>query len=116
MPHKFSFGCFTCWFYLNGYVASCQDFDFLGHDSAFKDRNVQLQSVRVAFIPTTKTDIRDLGPMDEVVFRVMAFKRWAMASTLFCLAFVLRCIHILSGDFQFGKQCLRCPKPNTSDL
>ena len=38
----------------------------MGHDSAFKDRNVQLQSVRVAFIPTQKTDIRDLGPMDEV--------------------------------------------------
>ena len=44
----------------------------MGHDSAFKDRNVQLQSVRVAFVPTTKTDIRDLGPMDEVVFHVVS--------------------------------------------
>jgi hypothetical protein len=38
----------------------------LGHDSAFKDRNLALQCVRVGFIPTEKTDIRDLGPMDEV--------------------------------------------------
>lgn len=51
---------------------SLQDFDFLGHDSAFKDRNVALQCVRVGFIPTTKTDIRDLGPMDEVGFHAIS--------------------------------------------
>ena len=38
----------------------------MGHDSAFKDKNFALQCVRVGFIPTEKTDIRDLGPMDEV--------------------------------------------------
>ena len=38
----------------------------MGHDSAFKDRNLALQCVRVGFIPTDKTDVRDLGPMDEV--------------------------------------------------
>ncbi|GAU12167.1 hypothetical protein TSUD_01330 [Trifolium subterraneum] len=37
------------------------------HDSAFKDRYLQLQNVRVRFIPTEKNDIRDLGPMEEVV-------------------------------------------------
>nr|CAB3501217.1 unnamed protein product [Digitaria exilis] len=47
------------------YPAEWRDFDFLGHDSAFKDRNLALQCVRVGFTPTDKTDIRDLGPMDE---------------------------------------------------
>jgi hypothetical protein len=44
----------------------------LGHDSAFKDRNVALQCVRVGFVPTDKTDIRDLGPMDEVSFHFIS--------------------------------------------
>ena len=43
-----------------------QEFDFRGHDSAFKDRYLQLQNVRVSFIPTEKSDIHDLGPMEEV--------------------------------------------------
>lgn len=43
-----------------------QEFDFRGHDSAFKDRYLQLQNVRVSFIPTDKSDIHDLGPMEEV--------------------------------------------------
>lgn len=43
-----------------------QEFDFRGHDSAFKDRYLQLQNVRLSFIPTDKTDIHDLGPMQEV--------------------------------------------------
>lgn len=49
------------------YPADWRDFDFLGHDSAFKDRNVSLQHVRVGFVPTDKTDIRDMGPMEEVI-------------------------------------------------
>ncbi|KAL5219582.1 hypothetical protein ABZP36_020266 [Zizania latifolia] len=53
------------------YPADWRDFDFLGHDSAFKDRNLALQCVRVAFIPTAKTDIRDLGPMDEAIFNLV---------------------------------------------
>uniref|UniRef100_A0A0D9VSL1 PsbP C-terminal domain-containing protein n=1 Tax=Leersia perrieri TaxID=77586 RepID=A0A0D9VSL1_9ORYZ len=53
------------------YPSDWRDFDFLGHDSAFKDRNVALQCVRVGFIPTTKTDIRDLGPMDEAIFNLV---------------------------------------------
>uniref|UniRef100_A0ACD5YMY7 Uncharacterized protein n=1 Tax=Avena sativa TaxID=4498 RepID=A0ACD5YMY7_AVESA len=53
------------------YPSDWRDFEFLGHDSVFKDRNVQLQSVRVAFIPTTKTDVRDLGPMDEAIFNLV---------------------------------------------
>uniref|UniRef100_A0A5B7B6L0 PsbP C-terminal domain-containing protein n=1 Tax=Davidia involucrata TaxID=16924 RepID=A0A5B7B6L0_DAVIN len=44
-----------------------REFDFTGHDSAFKDRYLQLQNVRVSFIPTNKKDIHDLGPMEEVV-------------------------------------------------
>ena len=44
-----------------------REFEFRGHDSAFKDRYLQLQNVRVSFIPTDKRDIHDLGPMEEVV-------------------------------------------------
>ncbi|XP_038712550.1 photosynthetic NDH subunit of lumenal location 1, chloroplastic isoform X2 [Tripterygium wilfordii] len=47
------------------YPSDWIDFDFLGHDSAFKDRYRQLQNVRVRFIPTDKKDIHDLGPMEE---------------------------------------------------
>nr|AQX44175.1 hypothetical protein [Apostasia odorata] len=58
--------------YIDGYSyvypSDWRDFDFLGHDSAFKDRTAALQHVRVAFIPTKKNDVRDLGPMEEVVF------------------------------------------------
>ncbi|KAL0918135.1 hypothetical protein M5K25_010126 [Dendrobium thyrsiflorum] len=50
------------------YPSDWRDFDFLGHDSAFKDRIAALQHVRVGFIPTSKNDIRDLGPMEEVIF------------------------------------------------
>uniref|UniRef100_A0A0F7CYK1 PsbP-like protein 2 n=1 Tax=Goodyera fumata TaxID=1390594 RepID=A0A0F7CYK1_9ASPA len=50
------------------YPSDWRDFDFLGHDSAFKDRIAALQHVRVGFIPTTKNDIRDLGSMQEVIF------------------------------------------------
>uniref|UniRef100_A0A0F7GYB8 PsbP-like protein 2 n=1 Tax=Masdevallia picturata TaxID=125444 RepID=A0A0F7GYB8_9ASPA len=50
------------------YPSDWRDFDFLGHDSAFKDRIAALQHVRVGFIPTTKNDVHDLGPMEEVIF------------------------------------------------
>ncbi|KAH7678002.1 Mog1p/PsbP-like protein [Dioscorea alata] len=50
------------------YPAEWRDFDFRGHDSAFKDPFAALQHVRVAFIPTEKKDIRDLGPMEEAIF------------------------------------------------
>lgn len=43
-----------------------QEFDFRAHDSAFKDRYMQLQNVRVRFLPTDKKDIHDMGPMEEV--------------------------------------------------
>lgn len=43
-----------------------QDFEFRAHDSAFKDRYMQLHNVRVRFLPTNKTDIHELGPMEEV--------------------------------------------------
>ncbi|KAJ7975855.1 PsbP-like protein 2, chloroplastic [Quillaja saponaria] len=49
------------------YPSDWRDFDFRGHDSAFKDRYLQLQNVRVRFIPTDKNDIHDLGPMEEVI-------------------------------------------------
>ncbi|KAK9163130.1 hypothetical protein Syun_004032 [Stephania yunnanensis] len=49
------------------YPSDWRDFDFRGHDSAFKDRYLQLQNVRLSFIPTNKTDIRDFGTMEEVV-------------------------------------------------
>ncbi|XP_043698299.1 photosynthetic NDH subunit of lumenal location 1, chloroplastic [Telopea speciosissima] len=49
------------------YPSDWREFDFRGHDSAFKDRYLQLQNVRVSFIPTDKSDIHDLGPMDEVI-------------------------------------------------
>ncbi|PNY03726.1 psbP-like protein 2 chloroplastic-like [Trifolium pratense] len=44
------------------------------HDSAFKDRYLQLQNVRVRFIPTEKNDIRDLGPMEEVVTDLVKYR------------------------------------------
>ncbi|KAJ9160056.1 hypothetical protein P3X46_025492 [Hevea brasiliensis] len=49
------------------YPSDWIDFDFRGHDSAFKDRVLQLQNVRVRFIPTDKKDIHDLGPMEQVI-------------------------------------------------
>lgn len=49
------------------YPSDWRDFDFRAHDSAFKDRYLQLQNVRLSFIPTDKKDIRDLGPMEDVV-------------------------------------------------
>ncbi|XP_030450881.1 photosynthetic NDH subunit of lumenal location 1, chloroplastic isoform X2 [Syzygium oleosum] len=49
------------------YPSDWREFDFRGHDSAFKDRYLQLQNLRVRFIPTDKKDIHDMGPMDEVV-------------------------------------------------
>lgn len=48
------------------YPSDWREFDFRGHDSAFKDRYMQLQNVRVRFLPTTKQDIHELGPMEEV--------------------------------------------------
>ncbi|XP_058109810.1 photosynthetic NDH subunit of lumenal location 1, chloroplastic [Magnolia sinica] len=53
------------------YPSDWRDFDFRGHDSAFKDRTLPLQNVRVSFKPTDKSDIRDLGPMDEVIFSLV---------------------------------------------
>uniref|UniRef100_A0A2P2LJL8 Photosystem 2 reaction center PsbP family protein n=1 Tax=Rhizophora mucronata TaxID=61149 RepID=A0A2P2LJL8_RHIMU len=50
------------------YPTDWREFNFMGHDSAFRDRNVQLQNVRVRFIPTEKNDIHDLGPMEKVVY------------------------------------------------
>ncbi|XP_062092730.1 photosynthetic NDH subunit of lumenal location 1, chloroplastic [Humulus lupulus] len=49
------------------YPSDWRDFDFMAHDSAFKDRYLQLQNVRVKFLPTDKKDIHDLGPMEEVI-------------------------------------------------
>ncbi|KAF5742652.1 PsbP-like protein 2 [Tripterygium wilfordii] len=56
------------------YPSDWIDFDFLGHDSAFKDRYRQLQNVRVRFIPTDKKDIHDLGPMEEVIYNVVTHR------------------------------------------
>ncbi|KAK8574487.1 hypothetical protein V6N13_034241 [Hibiscus sabdariffa] len=53
------------------YPSDWREFDFRGHDSAFKDRFLQLQNVRVRFIPTDKKDIHDLGPIDEVVYNLV---------------------------------------------
>ncbi|MCL7047787.1 hypothetical protein MKW94_007687 [Papaver nudicaule] len=50
------------------------DFDFRGHDSAFKDRYLPLQNVRVSFIPTDKKDLHELGPMDEVIYNLVKHK------------------------------------------
>ncbi|XP_062154066.1 photosynthetic NDH subunit of lumenal location 1, chloroplastic [Alnus glutinosa] len=49
------------------YPSDWREFDFRAHDSAFKDRYLQLQNVRVRFIPTGKKDIHDMGPMEEVI-------------------------------------------------
>ncbi|CAH1419700.1 unnamed protein product [Lactuca virosa] len=49
------------------YPSDWREFDFRGHDSAFKDRYLQLQNVRLSFIPTDKTDIQDMGPIEKVV-------------------------------------------------
>ncbi|PIA38943.1 hypothetical protein AQUCO_02700260v1 [Aquilegia coerulea] len=56
------------------YPSDWRDFDYLGHDSAFKDRYLALQNVRVSFIPTTKTDIHELGPMEEVIYNLVTHK------------------------------------------
>jgi hypothetical protein len=57
------------------------EFDFRAHDSAFKDRYLQLQNVRVRFIPTKKNDIRDLGPMENVI--MMRFSLFVMEVNLY---------------------------------
>ncbi|KAK1285702.1 hypothetical protein QJS10_CPB20g00939 [Acorus calamus] len=49
------------------YPSDWRDFDFRGHDSAFKDRTLSLQNVRLSFIPTEKKDIHELGGMEEVI-------------------------------------------------
>lgn len=49
------------------YPSDWREFDFRAHDSAFKDRYLQLQNVRVKFIPTEKKDIHEEGSLDEVV-------------------------------------------------
>ncbi|KAM6598933.1 hypothetical protein CsatA_018542 [Cannabis sativa] len=49
------------------YPSDWRDFDFMAHDSAFKDRYLQLQNVRVRFLPTDKKDIHDMGPMEEII-------------------------------------------------
>uniref|UniRef100_A0A6N2NL20 PsbP C-terminal domain-containing protein n=1 Tax=Salix viminalis TaxID=40686 RepID=A0A6N2NL20_SALVM len=54
--------------YSYNYPSDWIDFDFRGHDSAFKDRTKQLQNVRVRFIPTEKKDIHELGPMEEAIY------------------------------------------------
>ncbi|OVA18272.1 Photosystem II PsbP [Macleaya cordata] len=56
------------------YPSDWRDFDFRGHDSAFKDRYLPLQNVRLSFIPTDKTDIHELGPMEEVIFNLVRHK------------------------------------------
>ncbi|XP_044461506.1 photosynthetic NDH subunit of lumenal location 1, chloroplastic [Mangifera indica] len=53
------------------YPSDWIDCDFVGHDSAFKDRILQFQFVRVRFIPTDKKDIHDLGPVNEVVYNLV---------------------------------------------
>ncbi|OMO58878.1 Photosystem II PsbP, oxygen evolving complex [Corchorus capsularis] len=53
------------------YPSDWREFDFRGHDSAFKDRFLQLQNVRVRFIPTDKKDIHDMGPINEVVYNLV---------------------------------------------
>ncbi|XP_050250369.1 photosynthetic NDH subunit of lumenal location 1, chloroplastic [Quercus robur] len=50
------------------YPSEWREFDFRAHDSAFKDKFMQLHNVRVRFIPTDKKDIHDMGPMEEVVY------------------------------------------------
>ncbi|KAI8013550.1 Transcriptional corepressor LEUNIG [Camellia lanceoleosa] len=53
-----------------------------GHDSAFKDRYLQLQNVRVSFIPTDKRDIHDLSPMEEVLLVSCILTRTVKACAL----------------------------------
>ncbi|XP_012072931.1 photosynthetic NDH subunit of lumenal location 1, chloroplastic isoform X2 [Jatropha curcas] len=56
------------------YPSDWIDFDFRAHDSAFKDKILQLQNVRVRFIPTDKKDIHDLGPMEQVISDLVKHK------------------------------------------
>ncbi|CAI9092471.1 OLC1v1027711C1 [Oldenlandia corymbosa var. corymbosa] len=53
------------------YPSDWRGFDFMGHDSAFKDRYLQMQNVRLSFIPTDKSDIHDLGTLEDVVFHLV---------------------------------------------
>ncbi|XWS75017.1 hypothetical protein CRYUN_Cryun01aG0048900 [Craigia yunnanensis] len=57
--------------YFYYYPSDWRESDFRGPDSAFKDRFLQLQNVRVRFIPTDKKDIHDLGPIEEVVYNLV---------------------------------------------
>ncbi|KAL9226100.1 hypothetical protein vseg_001950 [Gypsophila vaccaria] len=49
------------------YPSDWRDFEFRAHDSAFKDRYLQLQNVRLCFLPTDKEDVHDLGPIEAVI-------------------------------------------------
>ncbi|XP_071707189.1 photosynthetic NDH subunit of lumenal location 1, chloroplastic [Rutidosis leptorrhynchoides] len=49
------------------YPSDWREFDYRGHDSAFKDRYLQLHNVRLSFIPTDKKDIHDMGSIEKVV-------------------------------------------------
>ncbi|BBG97934.1 PsbP-like protein 2 [Prunus dulcis] len=55
------------------YPYDWRDFEFRAHDSAFKDRYMQLHNVRVRFLPTNKTDIHELGPMEEFKWPLTSF-------------------------------------------
>lgn len=80
-----------------------QEFDFRAHDSAFKDKFMQLHNVRVRFIPTDKKDIHDMGPMEEVRncnFSESIFledSKWSSPVTMF-----------LTGNLLFGEPCVCC--------
>lgn len=53
------------------YPSDWVETDYRGHDSAFKDRYLQLQNVRLSFIPTSKSDIHEMGTLEEVVYHLV---------------------------------------------
>lgn len=90
-----------------------QEFDFRAHDSAFKDRYLQLQNVRLSFIPTDKNDVHDLGPMEDVNFHdfykcVFFFKKKVDTFGILCTC----CSTDQAGHSNFGEKYTCSSKPN----
>lgn len=71
----------------------------MAHDSAFKDKVLQLQNVRVRFIPTEKKDVRDLGPMEEVMLENCVLMFFVNSAVYF----VLNQFASESGSILFGE-------------
>lgn len=63
-----------------------------GQDKVFKDVIEPLESVSVNLIPTSKTDIRDFGPPQQVcklLFTMIFINVYGQRNTFYCIPFLL---------------------------